>query len=171
MSLTYIQNILRFIFLVFFQVLILNSINLYGYINPYFYVYFILLLPFETPKWLLLLLSFIIGLTIDLFSNTPGLNAAACVMMGFARPFVISSISSGNEFMAGIHPALRNQGVKWFMYYTIILVVIHHSALFFLDVLRFSEFFATIYRIILSSIFTILLIFIAEYLFYTRERI
>lgn len=168
MTLTYIQNILRFIFLVLFQVLILNHVRIYGFINPYFYIYFILLLPFETPKWLLLLLSFAIGISVDIFSNTPGLNAAACVFMAFARPFVISSISSGNEFMTGIHPSLRSQGMKWFMYYTIILVLIHHTLLFFLDVLRFSEFFLTMYRVILSSIFTILLVFISEYLFWAK---
>lgn len=171
MTLTYIQNILRFIFVVLFQVLILNNIHLYGYINPYFYVYFILLLPFETPGWLLLLLSFVLGLCVDVFSNTPGLNAAATVIMGFARPFVIRSVSSGNEFMTGIHPSLRSQGIKWFMYYSLILVLIHHFALFYLDVLRFREFFTTLFRVIMSSAFTLLMVFISEYLFFTKERL
>jgi rod shape-determining protein MreD len=171
MTLTYLQNIIRFVFLVLFQVLILNSIHLSGYVNPYFYIYFILLLPWETPKWLLLMLSFLLGLSIDIFSNTPGLNAAASVMAGFARPFVIRSFSSGNEFMIGVHPSLRGQGMKWFLYYAAVMVIIHHTTLFFLDVMRFSEFLPTMLRVILSSIFTLLIIFISEYLFYTRERI
>lgn len=170
MTLTTIQNIIRFIFVVLFQVLILNNIHLYGFINPYFYIYFILLLPFETPGWLLLMLAFLTGLAVDIFSNTPGLNAAASVIMGFARPFVIRSVSSGNEFLPGVHPSLKSQGLKWFMYYSVVLVVIHHTALFYLDVLRFSEFFQTMFRVILSSMFTILLIFISEYLFYTKNR-
>jgi rod shape-determining protein MreD len=169
MTIIYLKNIGRFIFLVFFQVLILNNILFSGYINPYFYVYFILLLPFETPRWLLLSSAFLLGITIDLLSNTPGLNAAATVLMAFMRPFIITSISSGTEFMMGTHPSFKNQGLKWFAYYSVILVLIHHTTLFFLEIFRFSEFFQTLSRIILSSIFTLLLIFISEYLFYSRE--
>jgi len=80
MTQLYLKNTGRFIFLVFFQVLILNHINLGGFINPYFYVYFILLLPFITPKWLLLVSAFLIGIFIDLFSNGD-------VCHGRARPF------------------------------------------------------------------------------------
>ena len=168
MTIVYFKNIIRFVFLVLFQVLILNGIQLSGFINPYFYIYFILLLPFDIPRGLLLILSFLLGITIDIFANTPGLNAAACVVLGFARPFVITSISTGTEFMIGNHPSLKNQGMKWFLYYTIILVLLHHITLFYLDVLRFSEFFLTLFRVILSSLFTLLLIFISEYLFYSR---
>lgn len=170
MGIVYLKNIGRFFFLVFFQVLILNNIQLGGYINPYFYVYFILLLPFETPRWLLLISSFLLGLTIDLFVNTPGVNAAACVLMAFARPFIITSISTGTEFQIGHSPNLRNQGVKWFGYYTVILVLIHHFGLFYLEIFRFSEFFSTFFRVLLSSIFTLLLVWISEYLFYPKGQ-
>ena len=101
MSIIFLRNVIRFIFLVLFQVLILNNIQLSGYINPYFYVYFILLLPFETPRWVLLISAFILGFAIDAFTNTPGLNTAACVFMAFIRHFVIRAISTGTEFMIG----------------------------------------------------------------------
>jgi rod shape-determining protein MreD len=169
MTLIYLKNIGRFFFLVFFQILILNNIQFSGYITPYFYIYFILLLPFETPRWLLLSAAFLLGITIDIFSNTPGLNAAACVLMAFIRPFLITSISSGTEFMIGTHPSLKNQGLKWFAYYSVILVLCHHFALFYLEIFRFSEFFHTFLRVLLSSAFTLLLVFISEYLFYSRE--
>jgi rod shape-determining protein MreD len=170
MGAVYLRNIGRFIFLVLFQVLILDNVRLGGYINPYFYIYFILLLPFETPRWLLLLLGFALGITLDIFVNTPGLNAAACVLMAFARPFVIRSISTGTEFMIGHSPSLRNQGMKWFLYYSISLILIHHLALFYLEIFRFSEFFLTLIRVILSSAFTLLLVMISEYLFYPKEK-
>ena len=170
MTQTYLKNTGRFIFLVIFQVLILNHIQLSGYINPYFYVYFILLLPFATPKWLLLVSAFFLGLTIDIFSNTPGINAAASVMMAFARPFVISAISTGTEYEVGERPSLKNQDMKWFLYYCVILILIHHFTLFFLEVFRFREFFATFFRVVLSSAFTLLLVMISEYLFYSRQK-
>ncbi len=169
MTIIYLKNIGRFFFLVFFQILILNNIQFSGYITPYFYIYFILLLPFETPRWLLLSGAFLLGITIDIFSNTPGLNAAACVMMAFIRPFIISSISSGTEFMMGTHPSLKNQGIKWFAYYSVILILSHHFVLFYLEIFRFTEFFQTLLRVLLSTAFTLLLVFLSEYLFYTRE--
>ena len=169
MTIIYLKNIGRFFFLVFFQILILNNIQFSGYITPYFYIYFILLLPFETPSWLLLSGAFLLGITIDIFSNTPGLNAAACVMMAFIRPFIISSISSGTEFMMGTHPSLKNQGIKWFAYYSVILILSHHFVLFYLEIFRFTEFFQTLLRVLLSTAFTLLLVFLSEYLFYTRE--
>ena len=169
MTIIYLKNIGRFIFLVFFQVLILNNIQFSGYITPYFYIYFILLLPFETPRWLLLSGAFLLGITIDVFANTPGLNAAACVLMAFIRPLVINSISSGTEFMVGTHPSLKNQGLKWFAYYSVILVLSHHFVLFFLEIFRFTEFFQTLLRVLLSAAFTLLLVFLSEYLFYSRE--
>jgi hypothetical protein len=169
-SRTVFFNIIRFFFLIFFQVLILNHINLSGYINPYFYIYFILLLPFDTPKWMLLIAAFILGWSVDIFTNTIGLNAAACVMMAFARPFVISAISSGPESLLGDTPSLRNQGLKWFLYYAIILIIIHHFTFFYLEIFRFSEFMATFFRVLLSSAFTLLLVLISEYLLYPRGK-
>jgi hypothetical protein len=167
-SRTVFFNILRFVFLVFFQVLILNHVNLGGYINPYFYIYFILLLPFETPKWMLLSSAFLIGLSIDIFTNTIGLNAASGVLMAFARPFVIRAISSGPESLIGDTPSLRNQGIKWFLYYSIILILLHHFALSYLEIFRFTEFLTTFVRMLLSAAFTLLLVLIAEYLRYKK---
>ncbi len=164
-----LKNIARFVFLVLFQVMILNHIQFSGYINPLFYVYFILLLPYQTPRWLLLVAGFILGLSVDIFINTPGLNAAACVLMAFARPFVIRSISTGTEYLIGEAPSVRNQGIKWFGYYSIVLVLIHHFALFYLEIFRISEFFQTFLKAVLSSIFTLVLIFISEYLFFSRK--
>jgi len=167
-SRTLLYNILRFFFLVFFQVLILNHVNLGGFINPYFYVYFILLLPFSTPRWMLLLAAFVLGWSIDIFTNTLGLNISACLLMAFARPFVMMAISSGPESLLGDTPSIRNQGVKWFLYYSVILIFIHHFSLFYLEIFRFEEFFFTLVRVLLSSAFTLLLVLLSEYLFYSR---
>ncbi len=167
-SRTLFFNILRFFFLVFFQVLILNHVNLGGYVNPYFYIYFILLLPFSTPKWMLLLAGGALGWSIDIFTHTIGLNISACLLMAFARPFLISAISSGPESLLGDTPSLRNQGVKWFLYYSVFLILIHHFTLFFLEIFRFGEFLATLSRVLLSGAFTLLLVLVSEYLFYPQ---
>lgn len=170
MSRLVFQNIFRFLLLVLLQVLLLNKINLYGYLNPFVYILFILLLPFETPGWLLLLISFITGLTIDLFSGVPGLHTAATVLAGFARPAVIKLVGDRDEYNTSMYPSLPNMGLKWFLTYTAILVFIHHAALNFLDVFSFTEFFRTFLRVIISSIFTVLFIILIEYIFVSRKE-
>ena len=170
MTQLYFKNIVRFIFLVFFQVMVLNRIYLGGFINPYLYVYFILLLPFMTPKWLLLVSAFLMGITVDIFSNSMGINAAASVMMAFARPFVIKAISTGTEYEIGERPSLKNQDIKWFVYYCVILILIHHFVLFYLEIFRFREFLITFLKVILSSAFTFMLVMISEYSFYRKQK-
>ena len=87
------KYVLHFIVLVFVQVFILNRIELGGYINPYLYILFVMLMPFQTPKWLLLLLGFFLGLTIDLFAHTPGMHSSATVLIAFLRPYVLELIA------------------------------------------------------------------------------
>jgi glucan phosphoethanolaminetransferase (alkaline phosphatase superfamily) len=72
--------------------------------------------------------------------------------------------------MKGHSPSLKNQGIKWFAYYSIILILVHHSALFYLEIFRFKEFFQTLLRVLLSSLFTLLLVFLSEYLFYSAKE-
>ena len=92
------------------------------------------------------------------------------VMMAFARPLVISAISSGPESLLGDTPSLRNQGAKWFLYYAVSLIMIHHFTLFYLEIFRFNEFLATFVRVLLSSAFTLMLVLISEYLLYPRGK-
>lgn len=164
-----IRLTLNFFVLVFLQVLILNNIQLGGYINPYLYVLFILFLPLEIPNWFLLLLAFVLGLTIDMFSNTMGMHAAASVFMAFCRPHVLRIISPRDGYEPEKSPTLSNMGLNWFLAYSAILVVLHHLALFYIEVFRFSEFFSTLGRVLLSSVLTIALILISQYLFYKTK--
>src|SRR3569833_4065617 len=85
MSRVILINFLRFISLIFLQVFLLKNITLYNLSTPYLYIMFILLLPVETPNLLLFALSFLMGITIDAFYDTPGLHAASCVLLAFVR--------------------------------------------------------------------------------------
>ena len=158
-------NSTRFIFLVLIQVLILNNIELSGYLNPFLYVLFILMLPFNTPKWLVLLLAFVIGISIDMFSDTGGLHAAASVFLAFLRPVMLKLISPRDGYDAGQQPTIQQFGLGWFLSYAGILVFIHHVVLFYLEAFHFAGFFSTLFRAILSSLFTISLIFISQFFF------
>ncbi len=162
-----INSILRFglifIILILLQVLLLNNIQFSGYVNPYVYIMFILLLPVEIPAWLLLLLSFGAGMIMDFYSGSPGMHSSASVIAGFVRPFILRSISPRDGYEPGAQPSMLVYGFRWFMLYTLIMVVIHHTALFYLEVFRFTDFFRTLLRVILSSLFTTTFVLIIEY--------
>ena len=163
-------NIVRFIALFLFQVLILNNIQLSGYINPYLYVLFILMLPFQTPRWLLLLSGFFMGLSIDFFTHTPGLHAAATTFLAFCRPGLIRFLSSNKEIEPGSSPNINVFGFVWFAAYSSIMVLLHHLALFYLEMFRFNDFFITLSRVLNSSVVTIVLILLTQLLFYGHRK-
>jgi rod shape-determining protein MreD len=165
-----IRNIIRFILLVAVQVLIINNIELGRFINPFLYVLFIIILPFETPKWAVLFSAFLIGITMDMFSDTGGMHAAACVFMGYIRPGVLKLFSPRDGYEFGTQPTVQYLGVPWFLSYAGILVLSHHLILFYVEVFRFSEFFSTLMRVLISSFFTLLLVIVTQYLFYRKKE-
>lgn len=158
------KNTVRFVFLILLQVIVLDNVRIGGYINPYLYVLFILMLPFETPKWLLIISAFFIGLFVDVFSGTAGIHAAASVFMAFLRPNIIKMVSARQDYEPGTQPTLRDLGFKWFFTYALVLVSAHHLVLFFMEVFTFTEFFQTFFRTILSVMFTLFLLIISQYL-------
>jgi rod shape-determining protein MreD len=148
----------------------MNKINFYGFLNPYLYILFILLLPFETSGWLLLIVSFLTGLTIDIFSGTIGLHAASCVFAGFMRPLIIKFVGEKPEYDNTTQPKLEQMGLKWFMAYAFLMTFAHHLFLNLLDVFSFREFWQTLLRVILSSVATFLFIMMFEYLFAAKKE-
>lgn len=164
------KNIVRFILLILLQVFVLNKMNLGGYVNPGAYLLFILLLPATASRSLVLLLGFLTGITMDIFSNTLGLHAAATVLAAFARPGVISLFFSNVEFNADDEPGLAVVGAGGFFRYALVLVLIHHSALFLLEKFSFVNFTDTLYRIALSTLVTLLVMMILVFLFSRRGK-
>ena len=165
-----IRNIIRFILLVLVQVLIIKNIELGRFINPFLYVLFIIVLPFETPKWLLLVSAFIIGISIDFFYNTSGMHAAATVFMAYIRPSVLKLFSPRDGYEFGTQPTVQYLGLPWFLSYASIMVVLHHFILFFIEIFRFSEFFSTFFRVIVSAVFSVLLIIVTQFLFNRKAQ-
>jgi hypothetical protein len=164
----YIRNILRFFTVILLQVLLLDNVQMSGYLSPYFYIIFIILLPFEVPNWLLLSLAFILGFSIDLFNGTPGMHAAASVFIAFMRPFTLKNFSPRDGYESGTFPRVHYYGIEWFTKYTLILVLSHHFFLFFIEAFRFSDIFYTLFRIILNSILTSIIIVLSQFFIYRK---
>lgn len=162
------RNLVRFIVLILFQVLIFNNIELGGYINPYVYILFIILLPFETPAWLTLFLGFLLGLTMDIFSESLGMHIAATVFIAYIRPFVLSNFAPRDGYESGSFPRIFYYGLPWFLRYSLMLIFAHHLVLFYLELFSMQDFFATLLRVILSTLFTTLLIVISQYFVFRK---
>jgi len=160
----FIKYLFRFIALVLLQVMVLNNIELNRFLNPYLYVLFIIFLPFSTPKWLLLFLSFLLGLSVDIFMKTPGMNASACVLMGFARPGIIFFLSRGMDIEKNMKPGIPDFGKRWFFTYLFILVFIHHFSLFLLESFSFNNFPDILYLTIINTFLTSFLIIVLHYM-------
>lgn len=162
-----INSILRYglisVILILLQVLLFNNIQFSGYVNPYVYIMIILMLPALTPQWLLLVIAFFTGLVIDLFSGSPGMHASATLFAGFFRPYVLRIISPRDGYESGSDLSMTAYGARWYFIYAVIIVLIHHLTLFYIEVFRFADFFRTLLRALLSSAFTVGFILLAEY--------
>ena len=164
------RYIVNFVILILIQVFLLNNIQLGGFINPYFYVLFIIILPFEIPSWFLLIVAFLLGISMDLFSNTLGMHSSATVFLAFLRPYVLKVISPRDGYEKETLPQLKYYGAAWFVRYSSVLILAHHFFLFYIEVFSLSNFFATLARVLLSSIFTFILVLISQYFFKKDKR-
>jgi len=158
-----------FVVLVLLQVLVLNNIQLSGYINPYVYVLVILLLPFETPPWLLMILGFVLGLSVDVFCHTPGMHASATTLMAFVRSPLLKLMAPRDGYENETFPSITHYGFLWFAKYVGVLVVLHHLTLFIVEAGRVSHMGITLTKAVVSSIFSWILLVLIHYFFRRRN--
>ena len=159
---------MRFILLVGLQVSVLNHINFLGYINPYVYILFIMLFPIKNNRTLFIFLSFLLGLTIDVFSDSGGIHAAACVSIAYVRP-VILKFSFGTVYEYQTIKFDTAEFSSKFIY-IIIMTVIHHFILFSLEIFNISKVILTFQKTLFSSIFTIILCIMITIIFSRKTK-
>jgi rod shape-determining protein MreD len=163
-----VRNIVRFLVVILFQVLVMDNVMLNGYMVPYIYILFILLMPFETPRWTQLVLGFLLGMGIDLFLNTPGMHTAATVLIAFIRPYLLNLLAPRDGYEPDSFPRIHYYGFLWFLKYTLIIVVIHHFLLFYLEVFQLKDFLTTLLRVFLSSILSTSTIILSQYFVFRK---
>ena len=166
-----LKNSLRFIILILIQVMVLNNVNLSGYINPFIYLLIILLLPFQIDRIWLLIIGFSLGLFIDLFSGgVIGLHAASATLASFVRPYLIRLLSSQREFDSNTTPSLKDMGFSWFLGYTLLFTLIHHLYYFLLEKFSFHDFGITLGRVFLSALVSTTIIILGQYIEYRPKK-
>jgi rod shape-determining protein MreD len=173
----YLKNFFRFAIIVLLQILVLNKITLRWWVEPsgfpifipFVYPLFILLLPFETPVWALLILGFTLGLTVDTFMNTAGIHAFATILIAYLRTNVLSALLSKNlSEYPNQSPSIKNMGWIPFLVYSSFLILLHHIAFFTIELWSFSNIGYLMLKI-LSSALTSMLFIVVYLLLFTKQ--
>jgi len=168
----FLRNIIRFIVFTLVQVYVLNKIPpLHQFVVPYLYYLFILWLPFSIPRFWLLLVGFLAGLTLDYFMMTPGLHAAACVLIAYVRPFLINILTPREtEEFNYREPSAKAMGWAPYFTYVLILTLLHHGYIVTLEWLQFPSFLQFIIKLSATTGISLLLVLISELLFPRKMR-
>ncbi len=162
-----LTRIAWFVGLVLVQVLLFNKIYLFGLATPFVYVYFILALDKDVDKNKLMLLAFVLGLVVDVFCNTQGVNAGASVLLAFSREHLLRLFMPREEF-ENFEPGIESMGIWPFLRYAFLAVMLHHSALFLLEAFSFAHIGYLLLRILCSALLTVMLVMSIEFVRHRR---
>jgi hypothetical protein len=167
-----VRNIIRLAIFILVQVYLLNKIPfLHQFIAPYLYYLFILWLPFNISRMGLLVIGFITGITLDFFMMTPGLHAAACVLIAYLRPFIIGILAPKDATgFSYREPSPRAMGWTPYLIYTFVLTLFHHTYMVLLEWLSFGSILSFIIKVIATTGISMLLIITTELLFPRRMK-
>src|SRR4030042_3810889 len=119
-----VQIVIQFVVLLLLQFLLFNNIRFSGFINPYVYVLFFILLPFDFSKTMMMMLALVMGLILDLFMGIPGVHSLATVLMAFVRPGVLNIVAPHDGYNLNILPRVSQMGLIWFVKYAAIMVLV-----------------------------------------------
>jgi hypothetical protein len=167
-----VRNTVRFVLFILVQYYVLFQIRpLHQFVVPYIYYLYVLWLPFSMGRMSLLLVSFLFGLTLDYFTQTPGLHAAACTMIAYLRGFVVNILipQEGAE-QNYKSPSPVSMGWAPYAVYVLVLTLLHHIYLVFLEWLQFGSFLFFLGKVVATSGISLMLILITELLFYRKEK-
>ena len=165
MSRLNIIQIIAFFIYLFYQVLILKNIVLFNTAFCFLYIAYLFFLPVESNPLFLMFAGFVMGFAIDTFYDSLGLHAFSCVFVMYVRNYWLSLITPQGGYDVSATPSIAINGMQWFLVYTIPLVFLHHSILFFVEAGGFSMFWFTLWKIVTSTIFTTMVIVVVQYLF------
>lgn len=161
----FLEYTILFVVMVILQVFLFSRIGISMYVNPLVYIAFILLLPMEISGVLLLGLAALLGISVDFFMGTAGINTIATLFVAFCRPTALALLVGKDEVKDGGVPNVNRIGLKKFLRYAGILILLHCTLFFMLETLSWRFFYLTLIRIALSAAVTLLLVYFCQQLF------
>jgi len=163
------KNISRFIILTLLQVFVFNYVQWFGFLNPFVYLLFLILLPLEISRTGQYIVAFITGFIIDAFLKTYGIQAFACVLLVFVRPYIILILNGFKPLETGVKPVPGVKDFTWILVYTFLLVFVHQITVTTLEIMQWVQWWRIIWTSVLNTLFTTFIILCVEYIFYAGK--
>jgi len=170
MNNTWVKYGSYFILIVLIQGLVVNNIEINAYFNPMIYPVMIMMLPFELNILITMLVAFVLGISVDAFSNTFGLNASAAIVVGYLRPTILNLLKPRDGYDPVLLPSIHDMGKLWFLTYASVILFIHHFWFFIIEIFRFVQFFQILGITTLSMLFSLALVILFQYIFYKPSK-
>ncbi|WP_028908186.1 rod shape-determining protein MreD [Xylanibacter ruminicola] len=161
MKIELINRLVMFVALFVAQVLILNHVHLLGVGTPLLYVYFIITFRRNFPKWLVLVSSFLLGLLIDIFSNTPGLAASTMTLVALAQTYLIDLVAP-RDSAEDLEASAKVLGASKFVTLSALLTLLYCLVFFALEAFNFFDVLLWLARSVVSFVLTMVLILAVE---------
>ncbi len=166
-----VKNIIRFVLFILVQALLFKIPPLHRFVTPYIYFLYILWLPFNLSRFWLTAIGFIFGLTLDYFTYTPGLHAAACTLIAYVRPFLVNMLLSQEGLEKNYaSPSVVSMGFVPYATYVVVLTLLHHTYLVFIEWMSFGTFFYFVGKVLATTAVSLGLILVTELLFFRKEK-
>ena len=161
MAIDTLKRVAIFLALCLVQALVLNHIHLFNYATPLLYVYFVIIFPRNYPKWAILLWSFAMGLSVDMFANTPGVASASLTVVGLLQPFLLE-LMVPRDASEKMPSSAKELGLLKFSTLASVLVFIHCLLYFTLETFNFFNWQNWLLSIVSSALLTVVLILTIE---------
>lgn len=169
MRITWVKHIVLFIVFLLVQVLILKRVDLsvgnFDYIHLLFYPVFILTLPVSLPRQLVILLGFLLGISVDLFYDSPGVHASALLALSYSRGLVLRALEPQGGYKTKYTPGIKDFDLGWFFIYSSVLMAIYCVIYFFMEAFSFKSLLDIILNSIFSFIFSMILVILHQIIF------
>ena len=159
---SFVRRLLALIGLVLLQVLFLNRICLFGYVTPLFYIWMIIRFDSSMKRYSILLWAFFLGLIIDMFSGTPGLNAASATLLAMFQPGIVKLFVSLDRHDVLV-PCSATMGGRPFMGYLLLMIALHHTVYFILRSIPLGDWTVLVLKVVFSTLLTFVLMLVTEH--------
>lgn len=165
-----LRLLLSMIIYILVQVLIIKDVALFNTAFCFLYLLPLLLIPYDTPRLLVLLIAFVAGMLVDVFYNTVGFNAAAVVAMAFLRHYWIGLLAPSGGYDVGATLKVSRMGIQWFSSYSIPLIFVYTLVLFCIEAGGLNMFGRSLLNAFSSTLLTFVAIVISQYLFHFSKQ-
>ncbi len=157
MAKTVFQLILLTVIMVLLQVFC-SKILLFNVAMPIIFIYVIMRLPINMSTNWVLTISFVLGLVVDIFSNTQGMNALSCTIMGALRHPAFNAFQAREDDMSNPLPSIHSLGFETYAKYATTLTVLYCFLIFTIQAFTLRNFSLTLIRIGASSLLSVVFI-------------